>query len=308
MTDKQDIAEYQEPAPLASTGTADMLLSPAAIDGLERAAKLMAHAKTMMPQHLQGSPGDCLGVLMQAAQWRMNPYALAQKTYLVAGRIGYEAQAIKAAIDSSPQLLHRLTFAWFGEWDRILGRLEVKKGQRGDYATQGWKPEDEHGLGVICYGLLRGETEPRELELRMTQAYPRNSTLWATDPKQQIAYLAAKRWARLHLPEVLLGVYDEEEHREIAITAPEAPVVEMPKRRSTPKPQPKPEQPAPDERFEAAIIGTEGTLSNIQFKLDACQTLDELQEVLKEVNALKGTTQKQAFHLWQARKDAIEAQ
>jgi hypothetical protein len=49
------------------------------------------------------------------------------------------------------------------------------------------------------------------LELLLTQATTRNSTLWADDPKQQIAYLAQKRWARLYCPGVILGVYSVDE-------------------------------------------------------------------------------------------------
>jgi hypothetical protein len=45
----------------------------------------------------------------------------------------------------------------------------------------------------------------------MSQATVRNSTLWASDPKQQLAYLAVKRWARLYCPDVILGVYTPDE-------------------------------------------------------------------------------------------------
>lgn len=43
----------------------------------------------------------------------------------------------------------------------------------------------------------------------------RNSPLWVSNPKQQIAYLALKYWARLYCPAVVLGVYtpDEVEQR-----------------------------------------------------------------------------------------------
>lgn len=52
----------------------------------------------------------------------------------------------------------------------------------------------------------------------LAQARTRNSTLWADDPRQQLAYLAVKRWARLYCPEVILGVYtiDELERRKNA--------------------------------------------------------------------------------------------
>ena len=39
----------------------------------------------------------------------------------------------------------------------------------------------------------------------------RNSPLWTADPRQQLAYLAAKRWARLYCPDVVLGLYSEDE-------------------------------------------------------------------------------------------------
>lgn len=42
----------------------------------------------------------------------------------------------------------------------------------------------------------------------------RNSTLWADDPRQQLAYLAVKRWSRLYCPDVLLGVYTPDELEE----------------------------------------------------------------------------------------------
>lgn len=52
---------------------------------------------------------------------------------------------------------------------------------------------------------MKNEQEPRVLELLLSQAQVRNSTLWASDPRQQLAYLAVKRWARLHCPDVILG-------------------------------------------------------------------------------------------------------
>lgn len=35
---------------------------------------------------------------MQAVQWGMNPFAVAQKTHFVSGKIGYEAQLVNAVI------------------------------------------------------------------------------------------------------------------------------------------------------------------------------------------------------------------
>ncbi|EAP2971000.1 hypothetical protein D9U37_20365 [Salmonella enterica] len=40
---------------------------------------------TPLPAHLAGKPADCMAIVMQAMQWGMNPYAVAQKTHLVTG-------------------------------------------------------------------------------------------------------------------------------------------------------------------------------------------------------------------------------
>ena len=39
----------------------------------------MAQSVQTLPKHLAGKPADCMAVAMQAAQWGMNPFAVAQK-------------------------------------------------------------------------------------------------------------------------------------------------------------------------------------------------------------------------------------
>lgn len=74
-----------------------------AIDGMQGAMKLataMASAK-MVPQHLQGSPGDCLMVIEQAMRWQMSPFAVAQATAVVRGKMCFEGKLVAAAIQTS---------------------------------------------------------------------------------------------------------------------------------------------------------------------------------------------------------------
>ena len=52
---------------------------------IDRIANLMASGRSTVPKHLQDRPGDCFAVTMQAMQWGMNPFAVAQKTHLVNG-------------------------------------------------------------------------------------------------------------------------------------------------------------------------------------------------------------------------------
>jgi hypothetical protein len=196
--------------------TAAMVFDPSVLDGFQRIAELMASARATIPKHLAGSIGDCLAVVIQAAQWKMNPYAIAQKTHIINGVLGYEAQLVNAVISSSPLLATRPDYEWYGPWENVLGRFAVRKNTDGkEYRVPDWKPEAESGCGVRVRATLRGESKPRELDLLLTQARTRNSTLWADDPRQQLAYLAIKRWARLHAPDVLLGVYTPDELQEV---------------------------------------------------------------------------------------------
>lgn len=190
-----DIAITSQPG--ATVGTAAAIFSPEGMDRLVRFATLMADSKATVPQHLAGKPADCLAVTMQAAQWGMNPFAVAQKTHVVNGTLGYEAQLVNAVVSSSNLLSTRLNYRWDGDWSKVNG-----------------KSDKSPSLTVTVSAVLKGETEPRELTVSMAQAGVRNSPLWEQDPRQQLAYLCVKRWARLHAPDVLLGVYTPDELQE----------------------------------------------------------------------------------------------
>lgn len=201
----------------ASAGT--LLMNDNSMDKLERLADLMASGRATVPGHLKGSKGDCFAICLQSMQWGMNPFAVAQKTHLINGTLGYEAQLVAAVINNSGLLKERLKFEWSGPWEKIIGKFKqvesrTKKDDNGlpkKYIVPDWSIADEQGLKVKVWATLKGESQPRVLELLLTQARTRNSTLWTEDPKQQLAYLAEKRWGRLHTPDVILGVYTPDE-------------------------------------------------------------------------------------------------
>lgn len=192
-----DIAITSQPG--ATVGTAAAIFSPEVMNQLVRFAELMSQSKATVPKHLEGKPADCLAVTMQAAQWGMNPFAVAQKTHVVNGTLGYEAQLVNAVVSSSSLLATRLNYRWSGDWSNVNG-----------------KTDKSPNLTVTVSAVLKGEAEPRELTISMAQAGVRNSPLWEQDPRQQLAYLCTKRWARLHAPDVLLGVYTPDELQETA--------------------------------------------------------------------------------------------
>lgn len=192
------------------------------LNAISAFAQMMSQGSATVPRHLQGNAADCMAVAMQAAQWQMNPFAVAQKTHLINGVLGYEAQLVNAVISRSGVLASRFEYEWYGPWEKVIGKFNIRKGEKGEYRVPGWTMADEEGIGIIIKARLKGEDQPRELDLLLAQARVRNSTLWADDPRQQLAYLAVKRWARLFCPDVILGVYtpDELDEREEKIINP----------------------------------------------------------------------------------------
>lgn len=187
-----------------------MMSDQGMMDRMLRFAEVMATGKSTIPPELR-NVGDCMAITMQAMSWKMNPFSVAQKAFFIGGRIGFEAQLVAAAINNSGAVDGTFHFEWYGPWENVIGKFEIKRGDKGEYRVPGWVLADEQGIGIKCWATLKGESEPRVLDLLLAQARTRNSTLWADDPRQQLAYLAQKRWARLYAPGVILGVYTPDE-------------------------------------------------------------------------------------------------
>lgn len=180
------------------TVTSNIMLNPKAMEIIKETALIMSEGRTTVPKHLQGSHADCMAICLQAAQWGMNPFAVGQKTHLVNGTLGYEAQLVNAVVSSSRAIKGRFHYEYGGQWPR---------------GTDAW---------VRVGAVISGEDEMQWGEkLYPSEVTTRNSPLWKTAPKQQAGYLAVKYWARTYCPAVILGVYspDElEEPEEIDIT------------------------------------------------------------------------------------------
>jgi len=188
---EQSTAVIEQDAPELHTIQSDRANSMALItndENMKRAtalAKTMASSKVTVPKHLQGNEGDCLAIIIQASNWGMNPFAVAQKTHLVNGVLGYEAQLVNAAVTSSNAISSPFSYEF----------------------------KDEHG-GVSCRvgAVLRGQIEITWGEwLNSSSVTTKNSPLWKTNVRQQMGYLQVKNWSRLYTPASILGVYTPDE-------------------------------------------------------------------------------------------------
>ena len=246
------------------------------LNAISTFAQIMAQGAATVPKHLQGNQADCMAVAMQAAQWQMNPFAVAQKTHLISGVLGYEAQLVNAVISRSGVLANRFEYEWYGPWENVVGKFHIRKGEKGEYRVPGWTMADEAGIGIIIRATLKGEEQPRELDLLLAQARTRNSTLWADDPRQQLAYLAVKRWARLFCPDVILGVYtpDELEDRQ------EKEINPVPQQRVSVA-----DIPAESKTTSAQEAGTniDGIADEFRDRIEAAQSVDQAKAVRADI-------------------------
>lgn len=261
------------------------------LEAVSHFGQLMAQGVATVPAHLRGNAADCMAVAMQAAQWKMSPFAVAQKTHFINGALGYESQLVNAVVTRSGALSSRFAYEWFGPWEKVIGKFAIRKNDKGkEYRVPAWSMADEDGCGIIVRATLVGETEPRELRLLLAQARTRNSGLWADDPKQQLAYLAVKRWARLYAPDVILGVYTPDELedpaavREIEINP--ATVVPRVNISDVVEDVPVVDPHVTDGQIQAEISAT-NLASGLRARIDAAATAEAAQQLRAEIEANK---------------------
>lgn len=213
-------------------GTTDiggLVLAPENMRNIISFSEFMAQGTVMIPDHLKGKPADCMAIVLQAMQWNMSPFQVAQKTHLVSGTLGYEAQLVNSVISSSTAITGRFHYDYSDGWENLNGKVAIKKveknGKNGKYFVDQpcaeWQKEDELGLWVRVGAVLRGESDIQWGEkLFLANVLTRNSPLWVTKPDQQAAYLAVKYWARIYTPAVIMGVYTSDELQDIPAKEP----------------------------------------------------------------------------------------
>lgn len=168
---------------LMSAGS--LLMDAGNFANLHSFAEVMAKSVATVPKHLAGNAGDCMAVTMQALQWGMNPYAVAQKTHIVSGTLGYEAQLVNAVLQATKAIKGAFKYEYNGDGPTLSCRV-----------------------GAV----INGETSMTWGEwLQSAQVTTKNSPLWKTNPRQQLGYLQVKNWARAFCPGAILGVYTTDE-------------------------------------------------------------------------------------------------
>ena len=176
-------------------------------------AELMSGSK-LVPAHLQGKPSDCFLVIEQSMRWGMSPFAVAQCTSVISGKLMYEGKLVAGVINGNGNLSKRINYSFDG---------------------------DGENRKCTASATIAGESEPRTVEVVYKDVKTSNQ-FWTKQPDQQLTYSASRNWARRHMPELMLGVYSPEEmetsggEKVVDVTFSEVKPAEKPKKSATSKP------------------------------------------------------------------------
>lgn len=161
-------------------------LDPATFEQLQRYAGAIS-SSDLWPKHLkkqdrQGTIANALIVSQFALSVGQVPVQMAQKVYVIDGKLSLEGSLAAALVNQLAGLEQPLNFRYEGSFE-------------------------DDSLVCVAFGTMKGTDTVRETRLSLKKARTRNAMF--KDPEgaeQKLAYGAALWWARRHAPHVLLGV------------------------------------------------------------------------------------------------------
>lgn len=161
----------------------------------------MFASSSLVPQNYQGKPMDCTIALDMANRMGVSPMMVMQNLYVVKGKPVWSGQACMSMIKAAP------------------GFRNVRPVYTGERNTDAW------GCYISAEYTDTGETvRGVEVTIAMAKAegwyskkdkYGNETSKWQTMPELMLAYRAAAFFARVHIPNSLMGVYVEGEVEDI---------------------------------------------------------------------------------------------
>lgn len=155
----------------------------------------MFASSQLVPQNYQGKPMDCTIAVDMANRMGVSPMMVMQNLYIVKGKPTWSGQACMSLIRGSSEFKN-VRPVYFGEKGTDGRGCYI----RAEYRETG---EEVHGT---------------EITIKMSKDedwFQKNGSKWKTMPEQMLAYRAAAFFARVYIPNALMGVYVEGEPEDI---------------------------------------------------------------------------------------------
>ena len=156
----------------------------------------MFASSSLVPQNYQGKPMDCAIAVDMANRMGVSPMMVMQNLHVVKGKPQWSGQAYLSMIRSSAEFKN------------------VRPVYTGEKGTDSWGcyiQAEYRGSGEIVRGT--------EVTIRMAKAeewYQKTGSKWKTMPEQMLAYRAASFFARVYIPNSLMGCQVEGEAEDIS--------------------------------------------------------------------------------------------
>ena len=194
-------------------GEYSMYLDKAKFEHIQRVASVFA-ASDLVPAHYKGKTANCMIAFNWATRLNIDPLMLMQKTHIIQGKPGMEAQLVIALVNARGPFKGPIQWTLTGEG---------KNRSCTAYAVH--KATNERCKATITWEMV-------ELEGWSKKA----GSKWLTIPEQMFKYRSAVFLARLYCPEVILGFQTVDEIVDTGQDKPDnEPAVSSLEERLTPK-------------------------------------------------------------------------
>ena len=185
---KEAIAVVQENQ-VAGTG---MWADNNAFRSAMQMAKVLSTAP-MIPQNYRNEPGNCLIALDMAQRMNMPPMMIMQNLYIVNGNPGWSGQACIALVNNH---------------GRFTPLKFIEKQEGDDFSCQAYATEI--ATGETVYGTTVDKKMAKDCGW-----LDKSGSYWKKMPMQMARYRAAAFFARAYCPESLMGLYTDDELKDI---------------------------------------------------------------------------------------------
>lgn len=163
----------------------------------------MFATSTLVPQAYQGKPMDCAIAVDMANRMGVSPMMVMQNLYVVKGRPSWSGQACMSMIKASP-VYKNVRPVYFGE---------PYTDSWGCYVTAENKKTGETINGAkVTIQMAKDEKWYSKID-----KYGNETSKWQTMPELMLAYRAAAFFARVYIPNSLMGLYVEGEAEDISV-------------------------------------------------------------------------------------------
>ena len=124
-----------------------LFMNPALYAQAKAVALRMSEASGLLGAHLIGKPSTCMAILSRSITWNLDPFAVAQSTYEVSGKIGYEGKLVQAILENCGALEGRITYRYEGPWEKLRGKFKFATVNGKKVPQQLWEDSDEEEIG-----------------------------------------------------------------------------------------------------------------------------------------------------------------